>query len=1383
MSALRLLSRGRTLGALSLATAGIYVYDDRVNAQVLQRGLRVWYNTLAVAADYKLNFRPDNADKIEDLHQRVADRLLHVCRTNGGLYIKIGQAIGTQGAVLPAPYQRNLKQLYDMAPAVPFSQVEKIFQREFGKHPDNIFVDFEREPMASASIAQVHRAKLPDGTIVAVKVQKPAIQKQIDRDLQAYRLILCLYEWMFDLPLSWSADYTIAHIRQEADFENEARNAERAWQHLQNERELVDRVYIPKIYWDYTCKTVMTAEYVDAVKLTDEEGLRALGAKKEEAMKTSIELFASQIFRSGFLHSDPHPGNILVRRHPLHPRRHQLVLIDHGLYIEESEKFRREYCELWKALFMMDTATMDRICKSWGINDSNIFASITLQKPYSPSKAVHLNTTTLADTYQLNKDMQAKIKNFLRDQELFPRELIFVSKNMDIVRANNKTLGAPVNRINIMARWAVRGLGPDTWSPSRQPSQFWQSVSAYASSKLNYWIFETSLFLMSVGFWVTNVRRRLYTTMGWGNASSFEDVLDQRMKQEILIGTTATATAAGTYLVYSESRRTQYRHAEYLRLLQEERSFQNGSSSFLASHAQAILPNAYNDALGTMDDKPHALWSPPSRDEMLRLLQTSGRKDDRSLPSGTEKEAHSGDENQFDLLVVGGGATGTGVAVDAATRGLKVALVERDDFASGTSSRSTKLVHGGVRYLQKAILEADYEQYKLVVEALHERANFLEIAPYLSYQLPIMLPVYKWWQVPYYWVGCKLYDWFAGREALESSYFLPRGKALEAFPMLKKDELVGALVYYDGQHNDARMNVSLAMTAVSHGAVVANYTEVRELLKDPKTGHVVGARVQDKLTGKEWDVKAKGVINATGPFTDGLRKMDNADNEDIVAPSAGVHIILPNYYSPGNMGLIDPSTSDGRVIFFLPWQGNTIAGTTDSPTEVTQNPLPKEEEITWILDEVKRYLDPDVKVRRGDVLAAWSGIRPLVRDPAAKNTESLVRNHMINVSENKLLTIAGGKWTTYRAMAAETVDRAIKEFDLHPVAPCRTEHVKLVGSHGYSKTMFIKLIQQFGLETEVAQHLANSYGDRAWAVASLAKASGRRWPVFGKRISPNYPYIEAEVRYAVRSEYACTAVDVIARRTRLAFLNAQAALESLPRVIEIMAEELKWDKKRQQSEFEKATEFLIAMGLPSPTTSLLYPLSKDNTSAGAPIETRSLISRITGSGAADNAALDIFSRAQFGSEEIARLQKLFQELDRDRDGHISLRELEQSLEKSNMAVSQQVFCETVNEVRHNKNSNRIEFDEFLEVMSQLREIENRKEFGKLVASLGEMRKFQVGSHVIQTNGLEVEEQDGEDVKDNRKSHRSGWWWSQLWNRGGSDGKGGEIRPERSGGGV
>ncbi|XP_044751372.1 glycerol-3-phosphate dehydrogenase, mitochondrial isoform X3 [Coccinella septempunctata] len=544
----------------------------------------------------------------------------------------------------------------------------------------------------------------------------------------------------------------------------------------------------------------------------------------------------------------------------------------------------------------------------------------------------------------------------------------------------------------------------------------------------------------------------------------------------------------------------------------------------------------------------------PSRDELLKSLKTES----------------------FDVLVIGGGATGVGCALDATTRGLKTALVEADDFASGTSSRSTKLIHGGVRYLQKAIMQLDIEQYRMVKEALRERALMLESAPHLAHPLPIMLPVYKWWQVPYYWVGIKCYDLVAGLKNVKSSYLLSKKSALELFPMLRGDALCGALVYYDGQQDDARMNLAIALTAIRHGATVSNHVSVTKLLKKTEGDKevVCGVSVKDEITGETWDIPAKCVINATGPFTDFIRKMDDPKVPEICAPSSGVHITLPGYYSPEQMGLLDPSTSDGRVIFFLPWQKQTIAGTTDLPCEVTRNPKPTEDEITFILEEVKNYLNPDVEVRRGDVLSAWSGIRPLVSDPNKADTQSIARNHIIHVSKSNLVTIAGGKWTTYRSMAEETIDAAITACNLKPKkAHSQTSGVLMEGAHEWTPTMYIRLVQDFGLECEVAQHLSNSYGDRAFSVAKLASLTGQRWPIIGKKLHPEFPYIDAEIRYGVR-EYALTAIDMIARRLRLAFLNVQAAQEALPQIINIMAEELNWSEEEKQKQSQAATDFL-----------------------------------------------------------------------------------------------------------------------------------------------------------------------------------------------------------------
>lgn len=342
---------------------------------------------------------------------------------------------------------------------------------------------------------------------------------------------------------------------------------------------------------------------------------------------------------------------------------------------------------------------------------------------------------------------------------------------------------------------------------------------------------------------------------------------------------------------------------------------------------------------------------------------------------------HAADKDEYDLLVIGGGATGTGIALDAVTRGLKVALVERDDFSAGTSSKSTKLVHGGVRYLEKAVWNLDYAQLQLVMEALHERRTFLDIAPHLSHSLPILLPLEHWWQAPYMWMGTKTYDMLAGDQGLEKSYYMSRSRALAALPMLNPDKLVGALVYYDGQHNDSRMNVSLAVTASLYGATVLNHVEVTGLEKDA-SGKICGARVRDVmaqvdpeagLDGEEFSVRAKGVINATGPFADAIERMDDPSRKPMIAPASGAHIVLPGNLCPNGMGMLDAATSDGRVVFVLPWQGYTLAGTTDNACEVERQPVAREQDVDFILGEVSKLLKPDSVLTRADVLATWSG--------------------------------------------------------------------------------------------------------------------------------------------------------------------------------------------------------------------------------------------------------------------------------------------------------------------------------------------------------------------------------------------------------------------------
>ncbi|CAN0825746.1 Glycerol-3-phosphate dehydrogenase SDP6, mitochondrial [Linum grandiflorum] len=495
------------------------------------------------------------------------------------------------------------------------------------------------------------------------------------------------------------------------------------------------------------------------------------------------------------------------------------------------------------------------------------------------------------------------------------------------------------------------------------------------------------------------------------------------------------------------------------------------------------------------------------------------------------------------------------------------------------------LIPSGVRYLEKAVFNLDYGQLKLVFHALEERKQLIDNAPHLCHALPCMTPCFNWFEVVYYWMGLKMYDLVAGPRLLHLSRYYTTQESIELFPTLAKTgtdrSLRGTVVYYDGQMNDSRVNVALACTAALAGAAVLNHAEVVSFLKDEASGRVIGARVRDNISGKEFDTYAKVVVNAAGPFCDAVRKMAKGDAQPMICPSSGVHIVLPDYYSPEGMGLIVPKTKDGRVVFMLPWLGRTIAGTTDSDTVITQLPEPHEDEIQFILDAISDYLV--VKVRRTDVLSAWSGIRPLATDPSAKNTESISRDHVVCEEYPGLVTITGGKWTTYRGMAEDAVDAAVKSAKLNPMNGSLTHQLRLTGGDGWQPSYFTVLAQQYMrtkkshggkvvpgvMDTAAAKHLSHAYGTLGERVAAIAQNEG-----LGKRLAHGYPILEAEVAYCARHEYCESAVDFIARRSRLAFLDTDAAHRALPRVIEILAGEHKWDAKKQKQELEEAKRFL-----------------------------------------------------------------------------------------------------------------------------------------------------------------------------------------------------------------
>jgi glycerol-3-phosphate dehydrogenase len=495
-----------------------------------------------------------------------------------------------------------------------------------------------------------------------------------------------------------------------------------------------------------------------------------------------------------------------------------------------------------------------------------------------------------------------------------------------------------------------------------------------------------------------------------------------------------------------------------------------------------------------------------------------------------------------------------------------------------------------------------------VFEALHERRRLLANAPHLTSELPIMMPCYAWWEVPYFWAGLKAYDAVAGRSGLTMSRYVSPREAARRFPTLAPHgpggaTLKGAIVYSDGAFDDARLALALALTAAAAGATVSNYTEVTRLLKDPATGRVTGAAVKDVLGGgREVEVHAKCVINAAGPFADGVRALADPAAPPMMTPSSGVHVTLPDYYSPQGTGLIIPKTRDGRVVFLLPWHDATIAGTTDDPCPVPARlPAASEDEVAFILDAVKEYLTVDV--RRSDVASAWSGVRPLAADPNATSTEATSRDHVVAVDPTSgLVTIAGGKWTTYRLMAADAVDAAVAAAGLAPARGCSTRALPLVGAAGWSPALFTEVAQSYtvphrpgAIDTRVAKHLAASYGGRAHAVTRVAEAEG-----LGRRLTRGHPELEAEVVYAARSELCETAVDFVARRTRMAFTDVAATEDAVPRVIELLAREKGWGPLRRRREAARVAEFLASFkgGGEPPAVLVAREKEKEKATAG-----------------------------------------------------------------------------------------------------------------------------------------------------------------------------------------
>ena len=501
------------------------------------------------------------------------------------------------------------------------------------------------------------------------------------------------------------------------------------------------------------------------------------------------------------------------------------------------------------------------------------------------------------------------------------------------------------------------------------------------------------------------------------------------------------------------------------------------------------------------------------REEMLRRIR---ERSERSEP--------------WDIAVIGGGATGMGVAVDAAARGFDVVLVEAHDFGKGTSSRSTKLVHGGVCYLEQGNIP-------LVMSALKERGLLRQNAPHLVKDLAFVVPNYSWWEAPFYGIGLKLYDLLAGKYGFGPSKVLTKEETLQRLPALEPEELRGGVVYYDGQFDDSRLLIHLAMTAADQGATVVNYCPATGLLRDEE-GYVNGLIARDDESGEAFTINAKVVINATGVFTDEIRRMADPATEPLMVTSQGIHLVFNRSFLKGDTALMVPRTSDGRVLFVIPWHGHAVAGTTDTPVDgPSLEPKPLDEEIQFILETAGRYLTRPPS--RSDVLAVYVGLRPLVKSGGASGaTAAISRDHTIHVDTSGLLTITGGKWTTYRHMAEDTVDHAITLGRLRD-EPCKTKNLKI---HGYEGPAAAR-DDEDPLEV---------YGSDAAQIRSIALQN----PDLAKPLHPALPYIGAEIIWAARAEMARSVEDVLARHTRALFLNAHAAMQMAEPVAHLLAREL-----------------------------------------------------------------------------------------------------------------------------------------------------------------------------------------------------------------------------------
>lgn len=505
-------------------------------------------------------------------------------------------------------------------------------------------------------------------------------------------------------------------------------------------------------------------------------------------------------------------------------------------------------------------------------------------------------------------------------------------------------------------------------------------------------------------------------------------------------------------------------------------------------------------------------------------------------------------EKEFDIIIIGGGATGLGCAVDAAARGFKTLLLEKNDFSKGTSSRSTKLVHGGVRYLAQGNIH-------LVREALLERGRLLRNAPHVCNTLAFIVPAYKWWQKWYYGFGLWFYELLSGRLSLGNTSLLSKKMALNDLPDLSADNLTGGVLYFDGQFDDSRLAVNLAQTAIELGAVIVNYASVTGFIKEGDS--ITGVKATDEINGNEFSVNSKVVVNATGVFADTILQLAEGHSEQTIAPSQGIHLVVEKHFFRGNAGMMIPKTDDGRVLFAIPWHDKLVLGTTDTPVEnITLEPRPLKEEIDFIIRHFNRYTTADITYK--DVKSVFVGLRPLAKLGSEKKTSVMPRDHVIKVLPSGLVHITGGKWTTYRSMSEITIDKAIQTAGLKFVRS-KTRNLKI---HGW---------------TDIKEdNNLSVYGTDADGIKALIETDNS----LSEKIHPSYPYTKAEVKWFIEHEMAVTLEDILARRLRLLFLDAQAARESAPLIAGMLTiltgKNAQWEQQQLVSFNELAKGYLLS---------------------------------------------------------------------------------------------------------------------------------------------------------------------------------------------------------------